>query len=110
MKLPPNREYVTLNDTVTANGADAVVTIDADAAEAWVIDEIVVSAGSITATATLTVAFGGVTKFQVDISAAGVFPFTFEHGLMTGTKNEAVVVTLPDLGGADIGKVNVNYR
>ena len=51
----------------------------------------------------LFITFGGVTKFDVDITAAGPGGFDF---YLPGIVNEAVVITLAAGGAAIVGKLN----
>lgn len=114
MKGVPSTTVVPLNG-YHAPAADtaAIVTIAADAAEAWVIKKIIFSlSAAFTAVTKLNVTFGGVEKFAVDVSIGGVGPYTIDlsPGLWNRTKNEAAVVTLAADSGGDSGSVNVIYE
>lgn len=112
MIIPPDERAITLNDTNTESAdTEVVITIAAATNDAWVIDEVYVSFDkAFAAGKQFKIEFGGVTKFDVDLLAAGVHKFRWRNGLMTRTKNEAVVLTMAaDTGGA-IATINVNYR
>ena len=55
----------------------------------------------------LTIAIGGVTVFEVHVTAAGPGVINFEKPLQNGVMNAAVVVTLT--GGAAVKRLNVQY-
>lgn len=111
MIIPPDERAITLNKfhAPAANNA-AIVTIDAATDDAWIIDEIHVSIDiTFSAARKFNVTFNAVEKFAVDLKTAGLYVFQFRRGLMTRTKNHAVVATLAaDANGS--GSVNVNYR
>lgn len=112
MRIVPDPRTISLNkyDAPSSDTA-AVVTIAAATDDLWAIDEIHVSlSADFAAAKKLNVTFGGNEKFAVDLIAKGLYRIRFSKGLMTGTKNEEVIVTLAaDSGGAS-GSVNVNYR
>ncbi len=88
---------------------DAVVTFAASANKAWSITSISWSYDGSPTGGNLTVAVGGVTKFQVDITAAG--PGFFGLGLgIGGEKNQAVVFTLAAGGAGVSGKLNASGK
>ena len=99
----------TARATSTANAA-GVVTIAAIADEWHVIDQVDVSYSGAPTGASLTIAFGGVTKYLAQIERAGIVSVRFDRGLMTGTENEAVVFTTAAGGGSLTSEVNVLYR
>lgn len=101
------------NKLDAAAGADAVITIAAVADRIHVVDAIYYSFSAAPASIeTLTVAYAGVTLWQIDIPAAAVDfdPIIFPRGLFSRTANQAVVITLTGTGGAQVAKVNVSYR
>lgn len=89
----------------------AVVTLAADTEAYHVIDSIHASFDAAPAAAKkINVTFGGVEKWGQEVAVQGTWEFLFPRGLYTGTKNEAVVITLAaDTGGAS-GRMNVSYR
>lgn len=118
-------DAIQLNDThAPAADTAAIVTIAADADQFWVLSSIHYGYDKAPGGAeTLTVAFGGVTKFTAyipnDIKAAGPHPILLpEGGLFNpsttapneGVKNEAMVVTLSAATGTCKGSVNITYR
>lgn len=112
MKGVPSTTVVPLNG-YHAPAADtaAIVTIAADAAEAWNIKSIIFSlSADFAAAKKLNVAFGGVEKFAIDVQDKGVYPIDLGPGLWNRTKNEAAVVTLAADGGGASGSVNVIYE
>ena len=112
MIIPPDERAITLNDTNTAaTDTEVVITIATETDGARVIDEVFVSFDkAFAAGKQFKIEFGGTVKFDVDLLAAGLHPFRWRNGLMTGIKNEAVVLTMAaDTGGA-IATINVNYR
>lgn len=92
-----------------ASGSATVITIAASESDFWVIDWIAWSYGSglIAANGLLTIAIGGVTVFQVDITTAGPGHLEFKKPLY-GSRNQPVVITLAN--GTTTGKLNVRYR
>jgi hypothetical protein len=95
---------------VPAADTAAVVTLTPDSAEELLaIDHI---AWSYTASPTggrLTVAIGGVTVLDLDITTGGPGPIEFGRGLV-GKPGETIVVTLAAGGSGIGGKLNVSYR
>ncbi len=112
---PANIDAVELN-ALKINAAadtDAVITIAAVADEYWVIDSVHCSYKLGTGTTgKLTIAFGGTTKHEEDITSNGVYERLFPRGLYVGLNNlnEACVITLAAGGTSVVGKVNVTYR
>ena len=90
-----------------ASGVTLTKTISAIADEYHVIDSVHCSYAA-ACTGKLTIAFGGVTKWEVDIPTAGMQPFEFPRGLYTGTLNEACVFTMAD--GSQAKRLTVTYR
>lgn len=111
MRGPPNRDATEKNSTATAaSGADAVVTLAAEAENFHVIDSIHCSYAA-AATGKLTIAFGSgpTIVWEVDISTAGLREFLFPKGLTNAqAKNEQCVITLLD--GSQTKYLNVTYR
>jgi hypothetical protein len=102
-------ESINITATAAANAAVAS-TIAAAANQAWVITRIQVSfTAAPAAAAALTVSFGGVNKFDIDLSAAGPYDFQFPSGLHGKTQNQAMVVTLAAGGAGVIGTINYGY-
>ncbi|MHC4179717.1 MAG: hypothetical protein ACYSWU_19575 [Planctomycetota bacterium] len=91
----------------------AIITVPADANARHVVDYITYSYnGAAPASATLTIAFGGVTKWIQYITAEQSKEIWFPGGLYNQalTKNEAMVITLAAAGAAVTGKVNAATR
>lgn len=60
--------------------------------------------------ATLIIAFGGVTIWQIDIVASGSKQFSFPEGIHNdATEAEACVITLSAPGASKGGELNVQY-
>lgn len=94
-------------DTGTGSGSDATVSDGALADEFHVLWSIVCGYYGAPTAGSLKVEFGGVIKWQVDLPTAGPFRVKFPRGLYTGTKNEAMVVTLAD--GQEGKDLNITY-
>lgn len=92
----------------TASGTNAVITVAASADDFWVIDWISWSYDGTPIGGGLTVTIGGVTVYQLDITAAGPGHIEFVRGLHIPILNRAVVVAL--LNGTTANKVNIRYR
>jgi hypothetical protein len=112
---PTNRDAVQRNakDITASANTDAVITIVADARNYHVIDSVHCSykLGSGT-TGKLTIAIGGTTVHETDITTNGVYEYLFAGGLYSATqaKNEPAVITLAAGGTSVVGKVNCTYR
>jgi hypothetical protein len=105
----PDTPQLYSSDYDVASGSDATVPISANADHTWVVDEIWCSYAAAPTSGSLSVAIGGTTVFQQDITDAGEHYFPFTGGLYNaGTKNEAVLVTLADGGQAK--QLFVSYR
>ena len=91
-------------DTATAD--TAVVITYAAVPQCHVITGVAWSYDAAPAGGHLTITDGGVTIFQVAISAAGPGFFMFPKPKM-GTANSAMVLTLADGGGQIVGCLNV---
>lgn len=91
-----------------AAGSNAVITVSADADQFWAIDWISWSFDAEPTDGNLKVEIGGVTVWQVDITAAGPGHIEFCKPLYKGVAGQAAVVTL---SGTDADKkLNVRYR
>lgn len=80
--------------------------------EYLVLDEIHYSYDQAPTGGALTVKFGGVTKWSVNVPPA-VFPpkpVRFPRGLYTGTVDEALLVELAAGGGTVVGRLAIVYR
>lgn len=97
-----------LATTTAASGADAVITIAADANQFWVLDWIGYSYATTPTNGKLTIAIGGVTVYAVDITAAGPSHIDFHHPLYQEVLGRTMVITLTNGGGAK--NLNVRYR
>lgn len=104
-----NRKVVTRYglDIAVASGAAATAGPSANAEEFFVLWSISGVYFSAPTAGAVVVAFGGVTKWKVDISDANPFDIVFPRGLYTGTKNEALLVTLAD--GSQEKDLNITY-
>ena len=99
-----------LKNLASAAATAATLTKAADASEFWVVDWITWSYSAAPTGGKLTVALGGVSYLEVDITAGGPGQLQFDHPLYTGTKNEALLITLASGGGAVVGKVSARIR
>ncbi len=104
-----NRGMATRNDFDIARAAGAAATAGPSAAaeHAFVLWSIYGLYFVSPTSGSLIVAFGGVTKWKVDITDANPFEILFPRGLYTGTKNEALLVTLAD--GSQEKDLNITY-
>ncbi len=85
---------------------DAIVTLDADVDEIYVVRVVQFSYRSAAAPSIgrLTVAIGGSTVYEVQVVEAGPKEALFSDGLY-GKKNEALVITLLGLNNK-VGRLN----
>lgn len=90
----------------------AVITIAADAEQFWVLDWLMWSYSEVPTAGRLTVAIGGTTYIDLDITAAGPGPLRFEPPLYNPSfaKGETMVITLAAGGGTCTGKLSARYR
>ena len=108
MRGQVNLDTVEKNEYLAAGSGGALTaTIAAIADEYHVVDSVHCSYAA-ACTGKLTIAFGGVTKWEVDIPTAGMQPFEVPRGLYTGTLNEACVLTMVD--GSQAKRLTVTYR
>lgn len=94
---------------IGGSGAARTKTIEAVVGEYHVLRSVTVSYSAGTPGGKLTISFGGVTTFEVDIENAGQQEILFDYGHYTGTDNEEVLVTLAAVGSA-IATVTVTYQ
>lgn len=92
-----------------ASGNAAVITIPASESDFHVIDWVTWAYGNglNAANGLLTIAIGGVTVWQINITTAGPGHIEFCKPIY-GEKSQAVVITLAD--GTAAGRLNVRYR
>jgi len=100
----PMRAWTGAVDTATLDGA-TVITYAA-VPQRHVITGVAWSYDAAPAGGHLTITDGGVTIFQVAITAGGPGFFMFPYPKM-GTANSAMVITLADPGGQIVGCLNV---
>lgn len=86
----------TFTHVAQASGTACVVTLSALTREYRVVDWISYSYSASPTNGKLTVTIAGVTKYEIDITAAGPDHVDLSHAPIYGEKNEAVVVTLAD--------------
>lgn len=98
-------------ETATATAGSAVtITIDAEAGVYHVLEWVAWSYSAAAGTGRLTVSLGGTTVLDMDIRDAGPGSLVLsEAALYTGTKNEALVVTLAAVTSVT-GKLTIQYR
>ncbi len=90
-----------------STGADAAITVSADAAEIWSLDWVHYSY-HLAGAGKLTISIGGTVVWEVNVTAAGPGFVEFPGGLY-GIKNQVLLVTLLGVGSKD-GKLNIRYR
>lgn len=98
-------------DHASATNAPAVVTYDAIVTKKHRITQIIVGYDSEPQEgSTVKIQDGGVTIFELPITAAGAAPIPFVDAYDAAARNATMVVTLSD-GGADCtGYVNVRHK
>lgn len=110
--MPREMLYTVLKKDFRTAAADTVVTISADAIanEVHVLRTIDVSyVGGTPTAAAVTVAFGGVTAWSVDLPLAeGVYHFEFPWGLYSTTPNQAMLITATDPGALTGAIIKLN--
>lgn len=88
--------------------ADAVISLAAVADEIHVLDQLWFSYSGAPTGGRLTIAIGGVTKLDLDVTQSGPGPLPLNR--MNGGKvNEAVVITLKAAGAGVVGKLAVQH-
>ena len=98
-------------------GDAAVITVDADPDQFWVLDWIAWSYSDDPAAGNISVSFGGTVIFSLDIThgGPGLLSFGDQLGLYNAIaqakapKNEAMVVTLSAEAGIS-AKLSIRYR
>lgn len=99
------------DEMASATNASAVVTLAADTNAPIEISQIHCGFSATPgAGATLSIADGANTVWQVPIPAAGPFTFEFHPPRCSAVKNTAMTVTLTAGGSAIVGYVNVNCK
>lgn len=106
--LKPLRDYPQNSHDARGGGAAITKTLAAISDGYHVIDALHYSYSANPTSGAITVAFGGVTKWQANIQTLGHKAIEFPRGLYTGTDNEQCVVTLAD--GSQPKCLNVFYR
>lgn len=94
---------------IGSSGAARTKTIEAVAGEHHVLRSVSVSYSAGTPGGKLTITFGGVTTFEVDVENTGQQDILFDYGHYTGINNEEVLVTLAAVGSA-IATVTVTWQ
>ena len=90
----------------------AVITIAASSEQYWALDWAMWSYSEEPTAGRLTVAIGGTTYLDIDITSAGPGPLRFDPPVYNPafTKGEAMVITLAAGGGTCVGKLSARYR
>lgn len=91
-----------------AGNAAAVITLAAVPGEFHVLDQLWFSYSAAPTGGRLTIAIGGVTKLDLDVTQSGPGPIPLNR-MNGGKANEEVVITLAAGGSGVTGKLNIQY-
>jgi hypothetical protein len=110
--MQPNVQAAGTPQHATSDANDtAVITLAAATDTIHALDSLQWSYSAAPTGGKLTIAIGGSTVWEVDITAAGAGPnIIFPKGVYQTTGNEAMVLTLAAGGGAIVGKLNAQTR